>query len=165
MRVLFLSRWYPYPPDNGSRIRVFNLLKHLATRHTVDLISFTEAPLADEQWKPMQAICRRVVAVPYRPFQPRRWKALLGFFSPLPRSVIDTHNAEMHQRVEQAGRTSEVDVVIASEIDMAPYALAVPGILRIFENVELTVLYENYVKQRSPLQRMRRGLGWWKTAR
>jgi glycosyltransferase involved in cell wall biosynthesis len=165
MHVLFLSRWYPYPPDNGSRIRVFNLLKHLAARHTVDLISFTEAPLADEQREAMQAICRRVVPVPYRPFQPRRWKALLGFFSALPRSVIDTHNAEMQRQVERVGRQDEVDVVIASEIDMAPYALAVPGVPRIFEDLELTVLYENYIKQRDLLQKARRGLGWWKISR
>lgn len=165
MRVLFLSRWYPYPPDNGSKIRIFNLIQRLAARHTVDLVSFTEEALADEQWRAMRASCRNVVAVPYRPFQPRRWKALLGFFSPRPRSVIDTHNVEMQQQVAQAGRGGEVDVVIASEIDMAPYALAVPGVPRIFEEVELTVLYENYLKQRSPLQKARRGLGWWKTSR
>lgn len=165
MRVLFLSRWYPYPPDNGSRIRVFSLLKHLSARHTVDLISFTEEPLTHEQLQAMRAYCRNVAAVPYRSFQPRRWKALLGLFSPRPRSVIDTHNADMQQRVEQAGRAGDVDVVIASQIDMAPYALAVAGVPRIFEEVELTVLYENYVKQRSPLQRVRRGLGWWKTSR
>jgi len=165
MRVLFLSRWFPYPPDNGSRIRVFSLLKHLSARHTVDLISFTGEPLTDEQLQAMRAYCRNVAAVPYRSFQPRRWKALLGFFSPRPRSVIDTHNAGMQQRVEQAGRAGDVDVVIASQIDMAPYALPVAGVPRIFEEVELTVLYENYVKQRSPLQRLRRGLGWWKTSR
>lgn len=35
MRILFLSAWYPYPPDNGSKIRVYHLLRALAARHEV----------------------------------------------------------------------------------------------------------------------------------
>jgi hypothetical protein len=27
MKILLLSTWFPYPPDNGSRIRAYNLLK------------------------------------------------------------------------------------------------------------------------------------------
>jgi hypothetical protein len=27
VRILLLSTWFPYPPDNGSRIRAYNLLK------------------------------------------------------------------------------------------------------------------------------------------
>ena len=38
MRILFLSRWFPYPPDNGSRIRIFHLIKGLAAHHTLDLM-------------------------------------------------------------------------------------------------------------------------------
>ena len=30
MRILFLSLWYPYPTNNGSKIRIFNLLRGLA---------------------------------------------------------------------------------------------------------------------------------------
>jgi hypothetical protein len=45
MRVLFLYRWFPYPADNGSRIRIYNLLKALGSRWQVDLISFAECPV------------------------------------------------------------------------------------------------------------------------
>jgi glycosyltransferase involved in cell wall biosynthesis len=165
MRILFLSRWFPYPPDNGSRIRVFNLLKHLAARHTVDLISFIGEPPTDEHLAAMRSLCRSVALVPYRPFQPGRWKALLGFFSPRPRSVIDTYNPDLQSLVERAGREGGVEVVIASEIDMAPYALAVPEVPRLLEELELTGLYENFVRQRNLWQTTRRGLAWWKTAR
>jgi len=40
MRILFLSRWYPFPADNGSRIRIYNLIRQLARCHEVHLISF-----------------------------------------------------------------------------------------------------------------------------
>jgi glycosyltransferase involved in cell wall biosynthesis len=165
MRILFLSRWYPYPSDNGARIRVFNLLKHLSSRHTVDLLSFTSETLSAARLDGMRPYCRRVEAVPYRPFRPNGLKAVAGFFAARPRSVIDTYSAAMQASVERAARENAYDAVIASEIDMAPYALFAPDASRIFEEVELTTVYEQFIGQGHPLKRLRGGLTWWKLAR
>lgn len=43
MKLLFLSTWFPYPPDNGSKLRVYHLLRSLAERHEVTLLSFAFA--------------------------------------------------------------------------------------------------------------------------
>ena len=40
MRILFLSGWFPYPPDNGARQRVYHLLRQLSKEHEVALIAF-----------------------------------------------------------------------------------------------------------------------------
>jgi glycosyltransferase involved in cell wall biosynthesis len=165
MNILFLSRWFPYPPDNGSRIRVFNLIKHLALHHRVDLISFASGPVADEQIKALGNYCQLVKIVRHRPFHPGRLTALMGFFSPRPRSVIDTYSAEMLRQVEGVGRDRSPDLVIASQLDMAPYAMALPTVPKILEEVELTVLHEKYVGQRHPLKRLRTWLMWQKSAR
>ena len=122
MRILFLSRWFPYPPDNGARIRVYNLLSGLAAQHEVTLLSFTEGPASAEHVAAMRQVCAGVETTPYRPFRPNRLRALAGLLSPLPRSVIDTESAEMHALVAQALRGQRFDVVIASQIDMVPYA-------------------------------------------
>ncbi|HFE67392.1 MAG TPA: hypothetical protein ENJ93_09020, partial [Chloroflexi bacterium] len=47
MRVLFLSAWFPFPPNNGSRIRIYNLLRGLAEQHEIHLISFADQPDAN----------------------------------------------------------------------------------------------------------------------
>jgi hypothetical protein len=39
MDILILSTWFPCPPDNGSRLRAFHLIRHLAARHRVRLIT------------------------------------------------------------------------------------------------------------------------------
>jgi glycosyltransferase involved in cell wall biosynthesis len=165
MRCLFISRWFPYPPDNGARLRMFNLLKHLSSRHTVDLISFVSEPVTDERLAAMRRYCERVDVVSYRPFQPTRWTALAGYFSSRPRSVIDTYSVEMQKRVEQAGRERAYDVVIAAEIDVAPYAMALPNVPRVFEEVEIGKFYERYVDERHPLKKLRAGLTWSKSSR
>ena len=105
MKVLFLSRWFPYPPDNGSRNRVFNLLKQLAQAHDVVLVSFAEATDLDRHAHARQALsqyCSDVVTVPYRDFQPSSRRALAGFVSPQPRSVVDTHSESMLAAVRGA---------------------------------------------------------------
>lgn len=164
MRALFLSRWYPYPPDNGAKLRIFNLLKQLSARHEVDLLSFTSEALSDTQRDAMRVACRRVETVTYRPFQPTRAKALAAFLSPLPRSVIDTHSPELQMLVERMAAEREYEVVIASEIDMAPYALYVNA-PKILEELQITELYEQFALESQPLKKLRRGLMWWKTAR
>lgn len=162
MKILFLSRWYPFPPDNGSKIRVFNLLRYLSQRHEVDLISFATDAVAGPQIAAMQSCCRRVEVFPYRPFQPGRLKAMVGFFSAQPRSVIDTYNADFQQGIDRAQRERSFDLAIASQVDMAPYALSVSSAVKILEEIELTTLYEHFARQTHPLKKVRGGLTWWK---
>ena len=43
-RLLMLTHRIPYPPDRGDRIRAFHMLKFLATRYDVSLVSTSEEP-------------------------------------------------------------------------------------------------------------------------
>ncbi len=165
MRVLFLSRWFPYPPDNGAKIRIFNLVKGLAAQHAVHLISFASESVSDERMNGMRRYCQLVEAVQYRSFRPSSWKALQGFFSPRPRSVEDTFSSEMQARVDRASRATPFDILIASEIDMAAYAVGLPISVKIFEEVEVTTIYEQFAKADSLGRKLRGGLTWWKLSR
>lgn len=165
MKVLFISRWFPYPPDNGSKIRVFNLVRHLALTHEVDLVSFASEAIAQEQLAAMRRYCPAVDVALYKPFKPHRLKALLGFLSRRPRSVVDTYSVEMQQLVGRAVRERSFDVVIASEIDTAPYALVLSGMPRLLEDVELSAIYERLSRQRHPVRKARTWLTSWKLSR
>ena len=162
MRILFLSRWYPYPTDNGAKIRIFNLLKYLAERHTVHLLSFADGPVAEGARQAMKQICPCVEAVVYRPFQPTRAKAVMGLFSSRPRSVIDTFHPEFQTLVHQWVQEHGYDCLIASEIDMIPYAMNVPKVPLVFEEIEVATIREQFVKESNPLRKVRHALTWWK---
>ncbi len=165
MRILFLSRWFPYPPDNGSRIRIFNLLKQLAARHEIALVSFTNEPRENEATKALQRYCTELYTIPYRPFRPNRLSAMVGLLSPRPRSVVDTYNREMEQCVRYVAASFQPDLVIATEIDMAPYALVVDNAKRVLDELQLTVAREAPSKADDHVGRLRRRLTWWKHAR
>jgi polysaccharide biosynthesis protein PslH len=164
LNILFLSRWFPYPVDNGSKIRIFNLIKHLADRHTLDLLSFTSEPVPEDSIDAMRPYTRNVKTGFYRQFEPTGLKSLLGLFSSRPRSVIDTYSNEMEVLVKNAAKEQKYDVVIASQVDMAPYALHVPEVPRILEELELTVLKEFSKKDAWFLEKTRRAVMWkkWK---
>jgi glycosyltransferase involved in cell wall biosynthesis len=165
MRILFFSRWFPYPADNGARIRIFNLLRGLAPHHEITLVSFSEQPVSEEQLAALRPLCRAVYPVPYTPFRPTRARALLGYLSPRPRSVIDTYSPAIERLVAHELRDERFDLAIASEIDMAPYALLVPGAARLLEELEVATIYDQFISQASPQARLRGGLTWWKLAR
>jgi glycosyltransferase involved in cell wall biosynthesis len=165
VRILFLSGWFPYPPDNGSRIRVFNLVKQLSSSHEIDLLSFAQGPVSKERLAKMQAYCRSIHIVPYQEFDPNRLKALLGFFSTQPRVVVDTYSPQMQALVEKVSADNSFDVVVSSQMCCAPYALLLKQTPRVFEEVELAVGYERLIRQQSLLRRVRFGLTWWKLSR
>ncbi|HEX2981554.1 MAG TPA: hypothetical protein VHO48_14905, partial [Anaerolineaceae bacterium] len=165
MEILFLSRWFPYPPDNGAKIRIYNLLRELSACHTVDLISFREEAVSADQAAKLGAICRRVDSLPYRPFQPGGRRALTGFLSWQPRSVVDTYSAEFERRAQAAVSERQYDLVIASQIDMIPYAARLPIPRRVAEEIELTTLFDRAYARESVLRRLRGQLTWMKYSR
>ncbi|MBK8540576.1 MAG: hypothetical protein IPL60_11270 [Ardenticatenia bacterium] len=74
MHILFLSAWHPWPPDNGSRIRVSQLLRALAARHEVSLVTFAGEPQAPTAADLVDlGLCRRAVVLNRPPFARRDW--------------------------------------------------------------------------------------------
>ena len=165
MHILFLSRWFPYPPDNGSKIRIYNLLRGLAKRHQMSLVSFYDPIVGEPDKSHLSAYCRDIQAVPWRPFQPDSRASRLGFFSATPRAYLDMYSKEMEQRIQASIREGEIDFVIASQIDMANYASSFAGKPAIFEEVEVGVWRDHITRAQSLPVRLRSSLTWAKHRR
>lgn len=113
----------------------------------------------------MQHMCHGVDVVRYEGFDPMGWRALAGFFSTYPRSVVATFNRDMANRVQEVMRGETFDLILASELGSAPYVARVEGIPKVLEDVELGLFWEQFLRQTRFLPRMRYGLTWWKTCR
>lgn len=163
MRILFLSRWYPYPADNGSKIRVSGLLRGLCEQHEVTLISFcnTQERRLDP---PTSGGPAEVHVCPYREFDPAGRRALLGLFSGTPRFLVDTHSEEMDGLIRQTLR-KPYDLVIASQLPMAAYYRSFAGVPAIFEEAELGIYAPGTENDGSTWDRARRRLTWTKHTR
>ena len=72
MNILFFSTWFPYPADNGSKLRVYQLLRSLAQTHQVTLASFSFGEAAPDPKHLLDTCCERVEIVHRNPFERAR---------------------------------------------------------------------------------------------
>lgn len=162
LKILYLTGWYPNPPDNGSKIRIYNLLKAVSQNHHVDLISFydpTEKTMMDK----IESV-NSVTMIPVIMFQPKNPQSIPGYFDWKPRSVWATYSPEMDKAVISAIKSQPYDMVIASQVIMAYYAAGIK-LPKIFEEMELSVGRDMWKNAPDKLTQLRKALTWKKSSK
>lgn len=162
MRLLFLSAWFPHPPDNGSKLRIAHLLAGLAGSHEVDLVTFCDRPDWQEGARVLRRYCAEIRVIPWKPYTPYSARALLGFFSPTPRALLDIYSPEMAQTIHEQVRKRRYDLVIASEMPMAAYWKDFAPLPAILEDLELGALSADAQSGAWNLRRLRLWPTWFK---
>lgn len=134
MHILFLSAWHPWPPDNGSRIRVNQLLRALAARHEVSLLTFAGVPEApDADGLVDLGLCRRAVVVNRPAFHATRIGRWTGMLSPMPSHLFANQSRQMAQTADALLAPIPADLVIASTTAVAQLASRLPAPRRVLE--------------------------------
>ncbi|MDW8214641.1 MAG: glycosyltransferase family 4 protein [Roseiflexaceae bacterium] len=162
MRILALTSWWPEPADNGSRLRIANLLRALARHHEIHLISFIQEEVTAAQIQKMRELCVSVKVVQQRVWHPRPGEQIKSLWHAEPASFRATWSPEFDQCVRYQAAVSKPDAVIAFQINTARYALGVPGVPRLLEELEVGNIHTDFVLQRTPHRRLRAWLTWQK---
>lgn len=116
MNLLVLSTWNPYPPDNGSRIRAWHLLRTLAKHHRIRLIAGRQDDAPTTIPEPLSALCESVVTIPWE------WYAggsggLRALLDSTPRSIRETQNPALVAAIE-AELARRPDAALVMELGM-----------------------------------------------
>jgi polysaccharide biosynthesis protein PslH len=160
LNLLVVSTWWPCPPDNGSRLRAYHLLRELSKQCRITLVGFGD-PSGEAHIEPLRAWCDRVEAIrPTRDTGVRH--GFRGLLSPVPRHYVQTESAAMRARV--AALVASHDAALGLQIDAARYLVDHRDLPRVFEEVEVTMLREQFTAARGPA-RLRHGMTWWKFRR
>jgi len=167
MKILAISTWFPYPPDNGSKTRAYNLLRHLGARHTLDLLALSQTDRDMDYLDRLWGFCRRCHAVPEPRFDPSGIRSWTGFFSPTPRYFREHHAPEIEDIAARWASEERYDAVVAVTLGAAPYAvkLNVPFKLLDQHNVESEVIKRKWRSGRGMLRRLRWLPTWLKSQR
>ena len=121
LRILFLTPQLPYPPRQGTSIRNYYLIRHLAERHDVQLVTFLAPGEALTPDSPLHELCARIRTVP----QPRRStidRLRDTLLSSSPDMGLRLLTPDMLAQVEAVDFT-DFDVIQFEGIEMAPYGL------------------------------------------
>ncbi len=118
MKILFLTPELPYPPDRGASIRTFNLVKNLAPRHEIHLLSFSTGDLAKAG--PLLDLCSQVETLP-TPHRSTLQRLLSIFLSPLPDMALRLPSSEFELKLRVLLQEEDFDLVQVEAIEMARY--------------------------------------------
>lgn len=161
MKILFLSRWFPHPMNNGSKIRIYNLLRGLSQHHEVTLLSFADQPGVSPEAPEVRAVCSKAQVVPWREFDPASARARLATFSLKPRSVVDTFSPEMAAAITRTLTDEKFDLIIASQLQMAAYYPYFQDVPAVFEELEIGLFHDRAFSADGKI-RLRHALTWFK---
>jgi glycosyltransferase involved in cell wall biosynthesis len=166
VRILFLSTWFPYPPDNGAKLRSYHLMRALTQDHKVTLVSFAHDKAMPADAGDLPALCAGLHVVPLDPFGANKAGTLRTFLSSLP--VASRPIPIMSRSIAEVSQDTPFDAVVASHEMMANYALeSCPGAARILEthNSLIRWMQERYQNARRPSERLRTWASWRKHRR
>ena len=62
-RILFLTQVLPYPLDAGPKLRSYYVLRKLAEKHAVTLVSFVRSSDPPEAFRHLESFCQQVTGV------------------------------------------------------------------------------------------------------
>ena len=116
MKILFLTPQLPYPPHQGTTLRNFNLIKQLAARHEIHLLSFGARAELDDS--PLCEFCARIEIVP-APTRKTWQRALETFLHPLPDMARRLHSPALSQILRAMLDENAYDVIQIEGIEMA----------------------------------------------
>lgn len=120
MRILLLTPQRPYPPHQGTTLRNFNLVKELAKRHSVCVLTFLEPDQAPHDPGPLLDLCEWLETAPV----PRRSTGLRlsqMLTTNRPDMSLRLWSPELNDRLATILRQQPFDVVEIEGIEMAPY--------------------------------------------
>lgn len=144
VRILFISRDLPYPLNNGGRIRVYSLIRHLSSSHDVDLVALDREPESPERIHAMEELCREVIAVPLAPRQrpdAKRREQMLSILRRRPYAHTAHYSPEMQAAIDRQLAANDYDIVQVEYAQMGYYDLGKhPGRVLDQHNVEAEIM-------------------------
>lgn len=154
MQILLLSPYPPYPPRSGGALRIFHLLRGLAARHQVTLLSFAPDRAAAAALAPLRQRCT-VITVPGPPARSLTRRALTTLGSPVPDMGLRNATPAYATALSRLLASERYDVVQAESIEMAGYLMQARGLGPLLVLDQFNAEY--VLQRRAALTDLRRG--------
>lgn len=151
MKILMLSQVLPYPPDSGPKIKTWNVLKYLAPRHEVVLVSFVRGN-QDQSVEAIRNMGLEVHTVPIHRTRLQDLRALLmSVVGRRPMLIERDFRPAMRDLVQDLGATHKFDIVHADQLNMAQYGCLIQGAKKVVDaHNALWVLYKRLSQTMRP---------------
>ncbi len=139
MNLLLVYLEFPYPPHDGGRSRMYNLLRQAAKNHQVTLVCFKGQDFGEENFRFVGELCQEVLLVS-RPDPPSRGWAdkVRDAWSFQPVGLKSWYSSELEEILCELVKKKSFDLVQFDQVLLAQYSPSIrplPWIL-VHHNVE-----------------------------
>src|SRR4051812_30775933 len=161
MRILLLTLVVPNPPDSGPKIKTHYLLRYLAQRHAVTLVSFVRSAEEIAAAEALAGLCEAVYTIPMRRSRLRDAGYLLAsLVSQRPFLMLRDESMAMRQLLRGLVAREQFDLVHADQLNMAQFALdtGLPTVLD--QHNAVWTIFQRLARQERGLKRLMLELEW-----
>jgi polysaccharide biosynthesis protein PslH len=144
MRILMIANYLPYPQNSGGRIRIYNLLRRVASQHEVSLVAFLESPEDADGISHLRQICAHVETANFqKSSRLSKVPGLLRFaLQGKPPELMLLHSEELVNKIQQLVSMVDFDLVQIESV-MGLYLDVIPRTGR-FKSIEM---FQNFTSQ------------------
>jgi len=136
MKVLYVSHRFPFPPNAGSTVRAFNVIKHLSRDHEVVVAAPVRSDAEAEAGRGIAPHCADFMMG--RIGEPAAWaRMILRLPTPAPSSMGYFHSADLQRQIDERLRRDRFDLIVVHSSSVAPYVAGVTGIPKILDFVDM----------------------------
>jgi sugar transferase (PEP-CTERM/EpsH1 system associated) len=137
MNILLLT---PTPPDDLHRIRALQILKALARKHRVTLVTFVRDDPDRARCERVREYCAAIHMVPFS--LPRAlFNCLAALPTPTPLRVAYCRNPAMRRRLDEVQRDQSFDLIYVKRKRMGQFALQSRARFRVLDLTDAVALY------------------------
>ena len=123
-RILFLTPQLPYPPEQGTAIRNYNLIKEISRRHHVALLSFAHGAHSAHDAGPMRTLGEPLVTVP-TPHRSNADRLRTLLTTCAPDMAHRLHSPAFATALRDLERREQFDIIQVEGVELASYALMI----------------------------------------
>lgn len=120
--ILILTPQLPYPPQQGTSLRNFHIIRGVAQRHQVSLLSFLESgqTAVPDKIVPLAELCEAIVTVPVPPRSTKQRLAQL-ISSRQPDMAHRLYSPDFAEKLQTMLRERPYDIVQVEGVELARY--------------------------------------------
>ncbi len=137
--IVFLTSRFPYPLDQGDKLRAYHHIIALSRQMKVTLITLHEEDISKEGFKAITPYCHQIYSFKYTRVW-RRLDALKGFVQGLPLQVAYFYSKPIQMRIHRILDRIEPDHIHCHLVRMSPYISDYEGCTKSLDYMDSLIL-------------------------
>jgi len=132
MKILFVCHRFPFPPNEGGKIRAFNMITHLQQNHEVTVASLVESKTEQAEVSGIQPYCHQYIA--QRMNRPLAWlKAVLCLLTFIPSSMGYFYSWKLGKKIKHLIKQNQYDLIVVHCSSVAHFVLSAKSTPKILD--------------------------------